>query len=86
MTNKEWINLIAKEFNVSNTIAKGMLHSMYEAKRILSVNKDIRKEQQEQREQREQREKEAKLFAEWERQDEEDAVFISNHNRWEDIF
>lgn len=80
MTNKEWVNLIAKEFNVSNTIAKGMLHSMYEAKRILSVNKDIRKEQQKQRE------KEAKLFAEWERQDEEDAVFMSNYNRWEDIF
>ena len=48
MTNREWINLIAKEFNVSNTIAKGMLHSMYETKKFLSINKDVRREMKEQ--------------------------------------
>ena len=29
MSNKEWILLISKEFNVSHTVAKNMLHSMY---------------------------------------------------------
>lgn len=33
MTNKEWIDLIAKEFSVSNNIAKEMLHAMYEARK-----------------------------------------------------
>lgn len=47
MTNKEWTDLIAKEFGVSNSCAKGMLHAMYEARKVLSVNKDTRKAQAE---------------------------------------
>lgn len=46
MTNKEWVNLIAKEFNCSNTMAKGMLHAMYKARDILSVNKTMQRERQ----------------------------------------
>lgn len=45
MTNREWMLLISKEFNVSHTVAKGMLSAMYKAKRILSVNRDVRKQQ-----------------------------------------
>lgn len=55
MTNREWMLLISKEFNVSHTVAKGMLSAMYKAKRILSVSRDIR-DQQEEKEKREQRE------------------------------
>lgn len=33
LTNREWINLIAKEFNVNNTTAKEMLHAMYEVRK-----------------------------------------------------
>ncbi len=47
MTNKEWVNLISKEFNCSNTMAKGMLHAMYKAHDILSVNKNVRREREE---------------------------------------
>lgn len=47
MTNKEWVLLISKEFNVSHTVAKGMLHAMYRAKDILSVNRETRKQQAE---------------------------------------
>ena len=47
MTNKEWMLLISKEFNVSHTVAKGMLHAMYRAKDILSVNRETRKQQAE---------------------------------------
>ena len=47
MTNKEWMLLISKEFNVSHTVAKGMLHAMYKAKDILSVNRETRKQQAE---------------------------------------
>lgn len=47
MTNKEWMLLISKEFNVSHTVAKGMLHAMYRAKDILSVNREMRKQQAE---------------------------------------
>ena len=45
MSNREWMLLISKEFNVSHTVAKGMLSAMYKAKRILSVNRDVRKQQ-----------------------------------------
>lgn len=45
MTNKEWMLLISKEFNVSHTVAKGMLHAMYRAKDTLSVNREVRKQQ-----------------------------------------
>ena len=75
MTNKEWVNLIAKEFNVSNTVAKGMLHSMYEAKRILSVNRDVRRKEKERAEQEE------RQFREWERMDEEDYKFMNSYER-----
>lgn len=75
MTNREWIDLIAKEFNVSNTVAKGMLHSMYEAKRILSVNRDVRRKEKERAEQEE------RQFREWERMDEEDYNFMNNYER-----
>ena len=34
MTNREWIDLISKEFNCSRSIAKEMLHAMYNTKRI----------------------------------------------------
>ena len=75
MTNREWIDLIAKEFNVSNTVAKGMLHSMYEAKRILSVNRDVRRKEKERAEQEE------RQFREWERMDEDDYNFMNNYER-----
>lgn len=75
MTNKEWVNLIAKEFNVSNTVAKGMLHSMYEAKRILSVNRDVRRKEKERAEQEE------RQFREWERMDEDDYNFMNSYER-----
>lgn len=32
MTNKEWVDLITKEFNCSKSIAKEMLHAMYEVR------------------------------------------------------
>jgi len=38
MDNKEWVMLIAKEFNVSNSIAKQMLHAMYECKKIKDIS------------------------------------------------
>ena len=75
MTNREWIDLIAKEFNVSNTVAKGMLHSMYEAKRILSVNRDIRRKEKERAKQEE------RQFREWERMDEDDYNFMNSYER-----
>lgn len=34
MTNREWMLLIAKEFNVSNSVAKEMLHAMMEVKKV----------------------------------------------------
>lgn len=61
MTNKEWVNLIAKEFNCSNTMAKGMLHAMYKAHDILSVNKNVRRERKE----KEEREKRTLEYYEW---------------------
>ena len=39
MTNREWMELIAKEFNVSNSVAKGMLSAMYKARKYLKVPK-----------------------------------------------
>lgn len=34
MTNREWKELIAKEFGVSKSLANEMLHAMYETKNI----------------------------------------------------
>lgn len=47
MTNREWIEIISKEFNVSHTVAKGMLSAMYTARKILSVNRAERKKKEE---------------------------------------
>ncbi len=47
MTNKEWTDLIAKEFEVSNSCAKGMLHAMYETKKRLSMSGLSYRERQE---------------------------------------
>lgn len=47
MTNRQWMELIAKEFGVSNSKAKSMLSAMYRAYDILKVNKDVRKNQKE---------------------------------------
>jgi Zn-dependent peptidase ImmA (M78 family) len=32
MTNKEWVDLLQKEFNVSRTVAKEMLHGLMTVK------------------------------------------------------
>ena len=70
MTNREWKELIAKEFGVSNTVAKGMFSAMYTARRILSVNRGTR------REIAEHKEKEARQIRAWEEMDMDDAMFM----------
>lgn len=47
MTNAEWKTLIAKEFGVSNTVAKEMLHAMYQAKKYLEVPADAHRQREE---------------------------------------
>lgn len=47
MTNQEWKNLIAKEFRVSNSVAKGMLHAIYQAKKCLD---DVPRQREKERE------------------------------------
>lgn len=44
MTNREWMELIAKEFKVSNTVAKKMLSAMYTARRICKLDENFDKE------------------------------------------
>ena len=39
MSNNEWIQLIAREFKVSRTTAKEMLHSMYAVKKLKTDSK-----------------------------------------------
>ena len=70
MTNREWMLLIAKEFNVSNTVAKRMLSAMYQVRKISSVTRDIRQAEQIKQE------KEEKQFEAWEEQDQEDYKFL----------
>ena len=70
MTNREWMLLIAKEFNVSNTVAKRMLSAMYQVRKISSVTRDIRQAEQIKQE------KEEKQFKVWEEQDQEDYKFL----------
>lgn len=41
MTNREWVDLFVKEFNVSRTVAKNMLHACMNIK---SLDTEIRKE------------------------------------------
>jgi hypothetical protein len=71
MTNKEWTELIAKEFNCSNTMAKGMFHAMLQARKILLVSKDVRKERAEEEKRME------RQFAEWEESDREAYEFMN---------
>lgn len=63
MTNAEWKTLIAKEFGVSNSVAKGMLHAMYQAKKYLEVPADVRRQREEEQEQLK------RQIDEWEYQD-----------------
>ena len=65
MTNQEWKNLIAKEFGVSNTVAKGMLHAMYQAKKYLEVPKDIHRKEAEKRAEEEERERKDHEYYTW---------------------
>lgn len=76
MTNQEWKNLIAKEFGVSNTIAKGMLHAMYQAKKYLEVPKDIHREEAE----KEERERKDREYYAW--LDFCDDEFMRTSNLW----
>ena len=39
MNNIEWIDILSKEWQVSRTVAKEMLHNMYLLKRIDTLNK-----------------------------------------------
>ena len=39
MSNNEWISLIAREFKVSCTTAKEMLHAMHVVKKLKNINK-----------------------------------------------
>lgn len=79
MTNKEWKELIAAEFGVSNTVAKGMLHAMYKAKEYLQVPKDVhRKRLEEEKRMKEEEKRMEKQREEWEYQDWCDAEFMSH--------
>lgn len=75
MTNQEWKELIAKEFGVSNTVAKGMLHAMYQAKKYLEIPKDIH------RKRAEEEERIKTQMEEWEYQDGCDAEFMAHYNK-----
>lgn len=44
MSNKEWIDLLAKEFEVSRTVAKTMLHLCMNVKGTYEISKEWRKE------------------------------------------
>lgn len=46
MTNSEWLDLFEKEFNVSRTVAKKMMHVCMAIK---SVDTEVRKEEYEKR-------------------------------------
>ena len=43
MTHKEWETLIAKEFNVSNSVAKEMYHQMSETYELKKASMEYRK-------------------------------------------
>ena len=43
MTNKEWLDLLSKKWNVSRAVAKKMLHLLYEEKRMDNLKKGIDK-------------------------------------------
>lgn len=43
MTNQEWIDLLSKEWNISRSSAKEMLHQMFKVKEIDNIKKDSQK-------------------------------------------
>lgn len=65
MTNQEWKNLIAKEFGVSNTVAKGMLHAMYKAKEYLEIPKNVHREEAKKRAEQEEKERKDLEYYAW---------------------
>ena len=73
MINAEWKTLIAKEFGVSNSVAKGMLHAMYQAKKYLEVPADVHRQREEERE------RVKRQMDEWEYEDACDAEFMRTH-------
>ena len=44
MTNKEWVEFLKKEWNISGVSAKTMLHLMHEVKKSDSMKKELQKE------------------------------------------
>lgn len=43
MTNKEWIDLLAQQFDVSRTTARNMLHGLMKLKKYDNINKMLRR-------------------------------------------
>lgn len=43
MTDKEWIDLLSKEWSVSRTMAREMLHRLYQVKKLDILRKEDRK-------------------------------------------
>lgn len=64
MTNQEWKELIAQEFGVSNTVAKGMLHAMYQAKKYLEIPRDVHCQREEEHE-RLKRQMDEQAYQDW---------------------
>ena len=40
MTDKEWIDLLSKEWNVSRSMARKMLHGLYQVKILDTLRKE----------------------------------------------
>lgn len=75
MSNQEWKELIAKEFGVSNTVAKGMLHAMYQAKKYLEIPADVHRQREEEQERLK------RQMEEWAYQDWCDAEFMERYGK-----
>lgn len=43
MTNKEWVNFLAQQFDVSRTTARNMLHGLMKMKKYDNINKMFRR-------------------------------------------
>lgn len=43
MTNKEWIDFLAQQFDVSRTTARNMLHGLMKMKKYDNINKMFRR-------------------------------------------
>ena len=41
MTNKEWVDFLSKEFDVSRSIARDMLHGLMKMKKVNNFNKQF---------------------------------------------